>query len=302
MSLFRKDNSAGTAEKQELWSKDDEKYFFKRYSQPGSDRPDYLTDQANSLYVQNVLKDDKITDSVIRILETYDSDFPNDKIFKATAYYLRGLICRERGDTDRMFEFFKKAADAEIVYPERLAGGGLDYAEHIVKYGRTELYGEAKKYAGLYKIDDPDTPLLTYRISMILLAIAESDRDTERQGHYKKRAEAALNTVAGIDKKLRCVKMIKVKDLNEKVEDRIRLFMLRNGFGIGMHNGIVLLQKKHSSCFHNVIVEPVFDTIFVIAFVLSYMGETGLDGFVSIAAKRPLKKIIDDFERTFTDM
>ena len=46
---------------------------------------------------------------------------------------------------------------------------------------------------------------------------------------------------------------------------------------------------------------PVFDTVFMIASVLSYMGETGLDGFVSIAAERPLKKTTDDFERTFTD-
>lgn len=95
------------------------------------------------------------------------------------------------------------------------------------------------------------------------------------------------------------MKIIKVKDVNEKLRDEIIRFMLDNGFEFGECDGVLMWQKKYFSCFHNVILEAVFDTIFVIASMSSYMGETGLDGFVSIAGKRPLKKIIDDFERTF---
>jgi hypothetical protein len=188
-----------------------------------------------------------------------------------------------------------------MAYPEWLGGAGLDYAEHVVKHGMTEQLGEAEKYIGLYYKDNPDTPTRTYHVNTILAAIAESRGDIEKQRYYKKRAEAALNEIANVDKKLRYVKIIKVKDVNEKLRGMIIRFMLDNDFEFVECNGTFLWQKKYMACFHNVILEAVFDTIFVVASMLSHMGETGLDGFVSIIAKRPLKKIIDDFERTFKD-
>jgi len=72
-----------------------------------------------------------------------------------------------------------------MAYPEWLGGAGLDYAEHVVKHGRTEQFGEAEKYVGLYK-DDLNTPTRTYHVNTILAAIAESNGDTEKQRYYKK--------------------------------------------------------------------------------------------------------------------
>ena len=88
--MFKKDKSVNTTAKQELWSKGDEKYFYDRYSQSGYDKPEYLINQAYSLYLQNTSKDDKVYDSIIRLLDTYVSDFPDDKTVKALAYYIYG--------------------------------------------------------------------------------------------------------------------------------------------------------------------------------------------------------------------
>jgi len=304
MGLFKKEKIDETAAKKELWTKDDEKYFFERYSQSGSNKPEYLVDQAYSLFAQNALKDIYLYDAVLRILDRYISDFPNDKTVRAPALYLAGRVYQDRGNTDKMFEFFKRAAEAEMENPEKIVGAGLDYAEQVVKCGRTELLDEAERYIGHYFKDKLGSPLLTYHVGAILTAIAEKKGDTEKQRYYKGHADAALNEIASIDKKARYVKIIKVKNLNIALIDEIRLFMIENGFEVVEYNDMFLWQKKGFGCFYNAIIEPAFDVIVVIASLLMHAGagfiETGLEGFVAITSKKPMKKIIDNFEEKFT--
>jgi hypothetical protein len=305
MGLFRKETKEETAMKKDLWSKDDEKYFFERYSQSGYNKPEYLIEQAYSLYSQNVLNDIFMYDAIIRVLDRYYSDFPEDKTVKAAALYLAGRVYQDRGNTDKMFEFFKKAADTEMEFPEKIVGAGLDYAEQIVKCERDDMFSEAEKYISHYFNDNIESPLLRYHVSAILTAIAERKGDYDKQRYYKGRAETALNEIAAIDKKLRYVKIIKVKNLNESVIDKIRLFMIENEFELVNFNDTLLWQRKRIASFHNVIIETAFDVIVVIASVMVMQTasgpwvELGVEGFTAGTTKRPLKKTIDDFEKTF---
>jgi tetratricopeptide (TPR) repeat protein len=305
MGLFKKNKSDSTTVKQKLWSRDDEKYFFERYSQSGYNKPEYLVDQAYSLYWQNASEDIDVYDAIIRMLETYISDFPDDKTVKAAALYLVGLVYRDRGNTDKMFEFLKKAADTEQEFPDKIVGAGLYYSEQIVKHGKDELLDDVEKYVGHYFNDKFQSPLLIYHVSAILTAVAEKNRDREKQRYYKDRAEAALKDIANVDKELRHVTIIKVKNLNETVKEKISLFMIENGFEVAEYNDALLWQKKGFACLHNIAVETVFDIIVIVAFVILFSGkafyEAGLDGLTGSAGKRPLRKIVDNFERTFKD-
>jgi tetratricopeptide (TPR) repeat protein len=305
MGFFRKENKEGAVAKKDLWSKDDEKYFFERYSQSGYNKPEYLFEQAYSLYTQNT-PNDIMYDAVIRVLDRYISDFPDDKTIKAAALYLAGKVYHDRGNIDKMFEFFKKAADAEMEFPERIVGAGLDYAEQAVKCGRNEMFSDAERYIGHYFNDNIESPLLRYRVSAILTAIAEKKGDVDKHRYYKGRAETALNEIANIDKKLRYVKIIKLKNLDRSVIDRIKLFMIENEFELVDFDDTLMWRRKRIASFHNVFVETAFDVIVVIASVMFMQTaagpwiEMGVDGFTAATTKRPLKKTIDDFERTFT--
>jgi len=45
---------------EEIWSKEEEKYFFERYSNAGSDRKELLLGQASILFAQNLRKDNSL--------------------------------------------------------------------------------------------------------------------------------------------------------------------------------------------------------------------------------------------------
>ena len=307
MGLFKKNNTDAVPAKKELWSKEDEKYFFERYMQFEHNRPEYLIDQAYNLYVQNALRDISVYDAVLRVLDRYHSDFRDDKTVRAAALYLTGRVYKDRGNIDKMFDFLKRAADAEIEIPDKIVGAGIDYAEQVIKHGRDDLLSEAEKYVSHYYNDKLESPLLIYHVSAILAVIAEKNRDSDKQRYYKKRAETALNEVTSIDKKLRYVKIIKVKDMSQSLMDKIRLFMIENGFELVELNETVLWQKKCFASYHNVIVEPAFDIIAVIASVM-YMQtafgpwiEVGVEGITGSTTKRPLRKTMEAFEKMLTN-
>jgi len=164
-----------TEQKKEIWSKEDEKYFLERYLQAENKQPQYLLSKAFALFFCN---DPSIHDRIVTLLDKYFADFPCDKEGRASALQLMGKIYYSRKDFDKTFEFYKKAAEFEVEYPEVNCGAWLAYAEHIVRFKKTEFFDEAEKYVSA-NYDKLDYAEGLYQASAILAVICGGKGDLD---------------------------------------------------------------------------------------------------------------------------
>jgi len=284
---------------QETWSENDEKYFFERYAQMVDPQPQYLLNKAISLYNSN---ERSPYDKILRILERYFYDFPDDKDNKVSALLLVGEIYYTQKRFDKSFNCYKEAAEFEIEYPEVNCGAWLSYAEFIVKFEKAELFDEAEKYINM-NYDKLNYPEAMYILNAVLALISGRKGDLEKQRYYRERADDILKGLTGYSKSVRYANTIQVRDVNHDLSARIVEFLQKKGFVIGKRRGSSVWLKKGPMCFHYITTYYLFDVVVTVAYISfkdiasGVEREMGLNGFIACIGKLPLKKIVRQLEK-----
>jgi len=284
--------------KSEVWSQEDEQFFFERYSQAGNNQPCLLINQAYALfgYINSSLYD-----NVIELLGRYFADFPEDRENRAPALQLMGHIQIKKRLFNQALDSYKKAAEFEIEYPDVNCGAWLNYSSYILEFGKQELYDEAEKYINLY-YDKLAQAGSIYQATAILASIAEARGNKEKQHYYRKCADKTLMDMTAVNNNERYVKIIKTKDTNHDLSERITVFMREKGFELGERNGDSVWFKSSFVCWHYVMSYIFHDIVIIMAYITQVevvsdaVKERGLDGFIGVLGKWPLKKIIKQLE------
>ena len=286
-------------QKREIWSQEDEKYFFERYQQAENNQPKYLLNKAFSLFLCN---DVSVYDKILMLLDKYFNDFPNDKENRTPSLQLAGKIYFAQKNFDKAFDYYKKAAEFEIEYPDIICGAGLLYAESIVKLGKTELFDEAEKYINIH-YDKLDYAEGLYIASSILALISQKKGNWEKQRYYKERADEVLKDMTAVNKRIRYISINKVNDKNNDLATKIRLFLQENGFTFGTRYDAPVWFKNGPLCQHFIMPYYLFDIVVLTAYitfkdaVTGIEQEMGLNGFIACIGKIPLKKIVNQLEK-----
>jgi len=272
----------------------------------GKEKEKFLIDRADELFTQNEWFDPSEYDAVMRILERYFFDSPEDTAQRSRALHLKALVCHAQGDTEESFRCFREAAKNDFEHPDMAVGAWEYFAEFTILYGKTELFDEAERYVAA-QYDKLGFTLGSYTASAILAFFAERKGDTEKQKYYLKRGEETLLDVIMNDKKIMYTSIIGKKDLGFGLWNSIRGLMLKRGYRhvIGL-DGSVVWQKPNLSAFNELVVYCAFDVVIIKASVWLYNGikgykQKGLVGFLHLIEKQSLKKIIEELEKFIAD-
>ena len=177
------------------WSAEDERDYFEHYSRARNySKPQYLRIQAVTLYEQ---KNKVLFAPAIALLTKYFEDFPDDRLERTGSFHLLARIYNEQKEFKKAFDYYKKAAEFEVEFPNRISWGGLEYAEFIVKHNNKKLFGEAEKYVNIY-CKKLIFPVMIYKANAILAIINKANGNNGKAFYYKTIAQdAALAKESG---------------------------------------------------------------------------------------------------------
>lgn len=172
--------------RRKTWTKTDEEEFFAKLSRARKDgRAQYLKIQAIELLAT---KDKKLLKIAETLLNKMLTEYPDDDFNKGSALYTLGNIYRELEEEKTAIDYYKKALDFEIVYPNVKTQAYLDYSELIIKTNKTSSFGELEKIL-LERQPKLLFPIEKYKVNSILSIINKFNGNKELANLYAGLAE-----------------------------------------------------------------------------------------------------------------
>lgn len=172
--------------RRKTWTKTDEEEFFAKLSRARNDgRAQYLKIQAIELVAT---KDKKLLKIAETLLNKMLTEYPDDNFNKGSALHTLGNIYRELEEEKTAIDYYKKALDFEIVYPNVKTQAYLDYSELIIKTNKTSSFGELEKIL-LERQPKLLFPIEKYKVNSILSIINKFNGNKELANLYAGLAE-----------------------------------------------------------------------------------------------------------------
>ncbi|PIF33970.1 hypothetical protein CLU81_4601 [Flavobacterium sp. 9] len=172
--------------RRKTWTKTDEEEFFAKLSRARKDgRAQYLKIQAIELVAT---KDKKLLKIAETLLNKMLTEYPDDNFNKGSALHTLGNIYRELEEEKTAIDYYKKALDFEIVYPNVKTQAYLDYSELIIKTNKTSSFGELEKIL-LERQPKLLFPIEKYKVNSILSIINKFNGNKELANLYAGLAE-----------------------------------------------------------------------------------------------------------------
>lgn len=309
------------------WTDDDEKYFFERYELlKEEDKPYCLLNKAQELLFQF---GSSKADAATRLLAEFFENFPSLKgpkqikdedteesentdnidiqknwdYLHPLALLLQGKIYLTNKDYNNCFECYCQAAEIEEKM-ELNFEGWLVFAEFVVIYKKTEFYDKAEKYLlSHYDTKDFDTDVV---INKLFAKIAEYKQDFSKQQYYANIADNMLKDAAKDFKPL-YYNVVKLSNLESGLAENIENFLKSKKFTKEKDTNPFGWTRDGFACKQHLIFMRLFDVIVIKAFI--YFNDIvtgqpqamGLDGFIAMIGKLPLKKIVKQLEKMITN-
>jgi len=177
--------------RRKTWTKIDEEEFFAKLGRARKDgRAQYLKIQAIELVDS---KDQKLLKVAEMLLNKMLTEYPDDNFNKGSALHTLGNIYKEREENTVAIDYYKKALDFEIVYPNVKTQAYLNYSELIIKTNETSKFGEVEDIL-IERQPKLLFPLEKYIVNSILSIINKHNGKTERAFFYAELAEQNANT------------------------------------------------------------------------------------------------------------
>ena len=168
------------------WTETDETEFFAKLNRARKDgRAQYLKIQAIELvYTENreLLKVAEI------LLKKMLAEYPEDNFNRSSALHNLGNIYKKFEDESKAIDYYEKAIDFEIIYPNVQTQAYLDYSELIIKKKVIDKYDELEKML-MAKQPKLLFPIEKYKVNSILSIINKHNKKEDKAEFYSKLAE-----------------------------------------------------------------------------------------------------------------
>lgn len=221
---------------------------------------------------------------------------------RSVALLLQGKIHLLKKEYDTGFELYCQVVEIEEKMGINVSGW-LSYSEFVVRFGKTELYDVAERYLyNNYDTKDFDFDIITNRL---LAKIAENKQDVDRQKYYSDIANGMLKDAAKEFKPL-YYNVVKITNLENNFMENIELFLKSKNFTRENDTNSFGWVRNGFACKQHLILIPLFDVVVIKAYIYFIDVVTGqpqamgLDGFIAIVSKLPLKKIVKQLEKIIT--